>query len=208
MSLSKNIKKLRESHGMSQEDFGRIAGVTGKAVSTWELGIKSPRMGAIEKLASYFGIPKSHIIDDEAAADTVSAAPAFIPPPGVKKIPVLGSISRRQPICAQENCAGYVNAPRNTGADVALRCKGNSMIHARILDGDLVFIHLQDTVNNGEIAAVLIGKEIVLRRAYLYADRAVFQSENPKYPPLVYVGAQMPEASIIGKAVALLGAIN
>jgi len=66
MSISKNIKTLRESHGMSQTEFGHIAGVSDKAVSTWENGLKVPRMGAVQKLSDYFGIPKSMILDEDS----------------------------------------------------------------------------------------------------------------------------------------------
>lgn len=66
MTIAENIRNLRESHGMSQAEFGAIAGVSDKAVSTWEKGIKTPRMGAIQKLADYFGIRKSDIIEDNS----------------------------------------------------------------------------------------------------------------------------------------------
>lgn len=65
MSIGSNIKKLREKHNMSQEEFGQIAGVTDKAVSTWENDTKIPRMGAIQKIADYFNIKKSEIIEDD-----------------------------------------------------------------------------------------------------------------------------------------------
>ena len=65
MSIVKNIKTLREQHNMSQEELGKIAGVTDKAVSTWENDIKIPRMGAIQRIADYFGIRKSDIIEDK-----------------------------------------------------------------------------------------------------------------------------------------------
>ena len=65
MSIQKNIKALREKHNMSQQDFGKIAGVSDKAVSAWENGTRTPRMGAIEKIANHFGINKSEIIEDE-----------------------------------------------------------------------------------------------------------------------------------------------
>ena len=64
MSIAENIKRLRLEHGMSQAEFGAIAGVTDKAVSTWETGTKEPRMSAIAKLAEYFHIQKSDIIED------------------------------------------------------------------------------------------------------------------------------------------------
>lgn len=64
MGIPENIKRLREIHNLSQEDFGKIANVSDKAVSSWENGTREPRMGAIQKLADYFGIQKSDIIED------------------------------------------------------------------------------------------------------------------------------------------------
>lgn len=64
MSIAENIRRLRESHGMTQKEFGAIAGVSDKAVSTWEVGTKEPRLSAVTKLAAYFGIAKSAILDD------------------------------------------------------------------------------------------------------------------------------------------------
>ena len=68
-----NIRRLRESHGMTQADIAKIAGVTDKAVSTWELGTKEPRMGALQKIADYFGVKKSDIVDD---SDITKKAPS------------------------------------------------------------------------------------------------------------------------------------
>lgn len=65
MSIAQNIKTLRKSHKLSQLEFGKIAGVSDKAVSTWENGEKVPRMGAIQKIADHFGIAKSDIIEDD-----------------------------------------------------------------------------------------------------------------------------------------------
>jgi len=64
MSIGANIRRLRSEHNLSQKELAQIAGVTDKAVSTWETGKKDPRMGAIEKIASHFGIRKSAIIED------------------------------------------------------------------------------------------------------------------------------------------------
>ncbi len=64
MGIAENIKLLREMYNLSQKDLGLIAGVSDKAVSTWEKGIKEPRMGAIQKIADHFGLQKSNIIED------------------------------------------------------------------------------------------------------------------------------------------------
>ncbi len=64
MAIGENIKLLREKYRLSQKDLALIAGVSDKAVSTWERGIKEPRMGAIQKIADHFGIKKSNLIED------------------------------------------------------------------------------------------------------------------------------------------------
>lgn len=81
MGIGENIKILRDRYNLTQQDFGDIAGVSDKAVSTWEKGEKSPRMGAIEKIAAHFNIKKSQLIEDggldyvkeESAPYTVAA---------------------------------------------------------------------------------------------------------------------------------------
>lgn len=66
MSIAKNIKWLRESHNLTQAEFGKIAGVSDKAVSTWENGIAEPRMGAIQRISEHFHISKGDIVDDSS----------------------------------------------------------------------------------------------------------------------------------------------
>ncbi len=74
MSIADNIKRLREQHGLTQRELGEIAGVSDKAVSTWENGTKEPRMGAVARLAAHFGVSKSVILDDAPACAGFPAA--------------------------------------------------------------------------------------------------------------------------------------
>lgn len=73
MSIATNIKELRLKHGLSQKEFAKIAGVSDKAVSTWENGTKEPRMGTIQKIADYFGLKKSDIIEDKDTLPELTA---------------------------------------------------------------------------------------------------------------------------------------
>ena len=88
-----------------------------------------------------------------------------------------------------------------------MTCKGDSMINARIFDGDVVYIRQQQTVENGEIAAVLIDNEATLKRVQLFDDHIVLQPENPMYKPLVFWGDDMNTVRILGKAVAFTSAV-
>ena len=65
----RDIKLLREKYKLSQKDLALIAGVTDKAVSTWESGAKEPRMGAIQKIADHFGLKKSNLIEDNGLTE-------------------------------------------------------------------------------------------------------------------------------------------
>ena len=201
MSIAENIKRIRLEHGLSQAEFGKIAGVSDKAVSTWELGTKTPRMGAVEKIANYFGITKSAIVDDVQPASPAPIPPGFIPMPKMRKVPLVGSIACGTPILAQQNIDGSVDAPEDIRCDFALRCKGDSMIDAGIHDGDAVYIRIQPEVENGEIAAVRVGEEATLKRVYYDGTTLTLMPANASFAPMVYTGPQLDDVHIEGRVV-------
>lgn len=132
----------------------------------------------------------------------------IIPMPQMRKVPLIGSIACGAPILAEEHIEEYIDIPKHISADFALTCKGDSMINARIFDGDIVYIRQQDTVDNGEIAAVLIDTEATLKRVQLFEDHISLEPENPQYRPLVYWGEDMNNVRILGKAMAFTSAIR
>ena len=205
MSIAENIKRIRLEHGLSQAELGKIAGVSDKAVSTWELGIKVPRMGAVEKMATYFGIAKSVIVDDMQPAymstSPTPIPPGFMPMPKMKKVPLIGAIACGDPITALQNREGDVDVPEDVRCDFALKCHGDSMVGAGIHDGDVVYIHIQPEVENGEIAAVRIGDEATLKRVYYSGDTLTLMPANAAFAPMVYTGETLNEVHIEGKAV-------
>lgn len=199
MSIGSNIRRLRESHGLTQSELGRIAGVSDKAVSTWEADLKVPRMGAVQRIADYFGLPKSAILDDSPVGPAVP--PGFEPMPEMVRVPLVGMIACGQPITAEENLEGYVEAPKEFHCDFALRCQGDSMIEAGISDGDIVYIRSQPEVANGQIAAVRIGDEATLKRVYYDGERLILVPANMKYAPVAYSGPDLEGVQIEGRAV-------
>lgn len=132
----------------------------------------------------------------------------IIPMPETRRIPLVGSIACGSPILAEENIEEYISIPKDLSGDFALTCKGDSMINARIFDGDIVYIRQQDTVENGEIAAVLIDNEATLKRVRLFDDHISLEPENPMYKPLVYWNEDMNSVRILGKAVAFTSAVR
>lgn len=77
MSIGKNIKLLREKYRLSQKDLALIAGVSDKAVSTWENGLKAPRMKSIQRITDHFGLKKSNLIEDDGMLSVINAPIKF-----------------------------------------------------------------------------------------------------------------------------------
>lgn len=125
-------------------------------------------------------------------------------PIGIQKFPLLGEIACGKPKFASESIECYVEAGTNIKADFCLKANGDSMINARIYDGDIVFIRSQSSVENGSIAVVLIDDEATLKRYFYYPEqnKLVLQAENSKYEPLVYIGEELENVRVIGKAIA------
>ena len=122
-----------------------------------------------------------------------------------QKVPLVGQIACGTPILAEENIEDYIDAPGHIHADYALTCKGDSMINAGINDGDIVYIRKQEVVENGQIAAVMVGEdEATLKRFYLVDGVVTLNAENPAYPPKVFVGEEAAQIHVIGLAVAFL----
>lgn len=203
MSIAENIKRIRAEHGLSQAELGKIAGVSDKAVSTWELGLKTPRMGAVEKMANYFGITKSAIVDDAPMTSLQKPVvpPGFMPMPEMVQVPLIGSIACGDPITAEQNIKSYVGVPAAWRADFALECHGDSMAPT-ICDGDVVCIRSQPEVEQGQIAAVRIGEEATLKHCYYQNGVVQLIADNPSVcPPMVYTGSDLDEIEVEGLAV-------
>lgn len=132
----------------------------------------------------------------------------ILPLPKTKKVPLVGTIACGTPTTAVENIEDYIDMSENIHADFALRCKGDSMINARIFDGDIVYIRQQPDVENGEIAAVLIDDEATLKRVFKHKDSLELRAENPTFPPLYYEGSELVTIRILGKAVAFLSEVR
>ena len=208
MEIKDILKNRRTELGLTQLDVANAVGVSEATVSRWESGdIANMKRSRIASLASVLKMSPSIIMgwNEEHEAHMPSN---IIPMPVMRKVPLVGSIACGTPILAEENLDGDVEAPDHVRADFALRCKGDSMINARIFDGDIVYIRQQESVEHGEIAAVLVGDEATLKRVYIYDDCISLEAENPQYKPMVYRGEEMNNIRILGKAVAFTSVIR
>lgn len=200
MSIGENIRKLRSKYDLTQQQLGEIAGVSDKAVSTWENDSKVPRMGAVERISQHFNIPKSKILDEDYKESYL--LPDAIPVT-VKTLPLFTEISCGEPIFSDEDIKCYIPVGENIEADFCVIANGDSMTGARINDGDIVFIKKVNEIKNGEIAAVWVdGDGALLKRIYIQDGVMSLVSENPKYAPKIYSEERAHEVRLIGKAIA------
>ena len=207
--LSNNLKKLRRERGLTLDDLARALDTSRQTIHRYENGvITNIPPEKVEILASALATTPSHLMGWGTERKSIPFNENLIPL-SLKKLPILGEISCGEPIYADEEHESYAAADSKLDADFCLRAHGDSMTGARIFDGDIVFIRAQSSVDNGEIAAVIINDEATLKRVYYYPDeeKLVLSPENPRYAPLLYVKEELENIKIIGKAVAFQSSV-
>ena len=205
--LSNKLKELRKAKRLTLEELADAVGTSRQTIHRYENG-------------TITNIPPDKVV---SLAQALETTPAYlmgwenegfsgyenITPLTTKRLPILGEIACGEPIYAAEDRDNYVTLGGSIDADFCLIASGDSMTGARIFDGDIVFIRSQSSVDNGEIAAVIINDEATLKRVYYYPSdgKLILTPENPKYAPLVYVGGELDSIKIIGKAVAFQSSV-
>ena len=208
--ISKRILDILLNKEISYGELADKTGIPKSALQRYATGqTEKIPIDRLEKIAVAIGTSAAYLMGWEPEnRPPIPAASNILPMPEMRKIPLLGTISCGAPVLAEEHIEGQVDIPVHIHADFALTCKGDSMINARIFDGDIVYIRQQDTVENGEIAAVLIETEATLKRFKRLPDRIILEPENPLYDPLVYRKEEMNEVRILGKAVAFTSSVR
>ncbi len=192
--FSEQLRRLRAEAGLSQSGLAQAIGTSKSSINMYERGEREPGFATLSALCDLFQVEPGVLLG--------SSAPQ-------RALPLLGEIACGQPIFTNEEREPCI-PPMGVRADFALRAHGDSMIGARITDGDLIFIRRQPTVENGEIAAVVIGDTATLKRVYYYPEeqKLSLNAENPRYAPLIYVGEELEQVQILGKAVAFQSILN
>lgn len=199
--FAENLQRYLFDRDVSQRELSRIMDVSPSTVSSWCTGLKIPRMGMIEKLANYFGIEKSDLIEPPAPEKKAGR--------GVK-IPVLGTVAAGIPIEAVEDILDYEEIEpelASTGEFFALQIKGDSM-EPRMQSGDVVIVRQQPDVESGDVAVVLInGDEATVKKLLKQSGGIVLQAFNPAYEPMFFSPQDIEEkpVRVIGKVIELRG---
>lgn len=203
-TIGDRIKARREALGMTQEELADLLGYRGKSsVSKLESGQGDPGQSKVLAFARALKTTPAYLMGWVEDPMPTGIPPGFESLPKMVKRPLVGSIACGEPITAEENIEDYVDVPENVQCDFCLRCKGDSMIDAGIHDGDVVYIHIQPEVENGQIAAVRVDGEATLKRVFWDSDNQVLQlvPANSAYMPKVYSGQALEGVHIEGRAV-------
>lgn len=202
--LGDRIKELRKQKHLTQLDLMNILRnkfdlkTDRVMISKWETGFQTPHIDTLKILAEVLEVSADFLLTGVENITSEFSSESSI---SVKKVRMLGSIACGTPIFCNEEYEYVLATGTNANADFCLTARGDSMINARIADGDIVFIKQQSTVENGEIAAVVIGDEATLKRVYRTAEGIMLVAENPAYQPMYFSGDELSQTYILGKAI-------
>ena len=207
MDMGERIKYLRSLKGWTQEELGAKVGMQKSAIAKYEKGnVENMKRSVIKKMSELFEVSPSYLmaLDDLDKLNNIRYVEEMV------DIPVIGTIACGDPITAEQNVAYYKpynksNLP--SGEVYLLEAKGDSM-EPNIPNKSLVLCRVQNDVENGEVAAVLLNgdTEGTLKRVRKIDGIVLLEAINPAYPPIL-VNADNP-ARIIGKAIEFLAQVK
>lgn len=224
MTTADRLRELMDSRGLSQKDIIDLCkpfcdqyGVklNKSSMSQYVNGTNAPNQHKLSVLAMGLNVSEGWLMGldvpmERTEQPNIVPFPSNLSPaPHFNQKPRVGRIACGLPILAEQNIEDYDYVPDNIKCDFTLQCRGDSMINARIYDGDIVCIRAQEEVESGQIAAVMVGdNEATLKRVRIYNDHIVLEAENPQYKPLVFWEEHMNEVHIVGLATHIIGVIR
>lgn len=208
MTIGERIKQRRLELGLSVDELAAILKKNRATIYRYESNeIEKLPTTVLEPLSKALRVSPGYFMgwDDTQPSPLPQGV---MPLPKMRSIPLVGAVACGEPIYKEES--EWIPLPDDIKADFCLRCEGDSMINARIHDGDIVFIRQCPEVDNGQIAAVSIDNEVTLKRVYYYPEKhkLVLNPENPAYEPFVYMNEELEDIRILGRAVYFISGVK
>lgn len=197
---------------MKPAELAKLTGIGEGAISQYRKGAYKASQRNLEKISDALSVSipwLMGVLNEPDGSAFTPPAPNLLPAPAFVRKPRLGRVACGQPILAAEHIDGYDLVPEEIKCDFTLVCKGDSMINARIFDGDIVCVRQQPEVENGEIAVVLVDEdEATLKRFYRYDDHIELRAENPSFRDKAFWDADMSRVRVIGRATHFIGEVR
>lgn len=189
-NLAVRMKRAMFIKGIRPTDLAERSGIDKGSISHYMSGHYRPGSKSMKRIADALGVSTDWLLGKEEVSD------ARLTKDELSKIPILGSVAAGVPIYAQEDVIGSVMVEDPEGL-YALRVKGDSM-SPRIMDGDLVIVHQQDTAEDGELVIALVGDEATCKVLKKSAWGVSLVPFNPAFSPLVYSREEAETVRILG----------
>lgn len=192
IDFSSKIKNLRKNKNITQSELAKMIKSSKTTVSSWERGANKPTVENILAISKACNIPISYFFSDDSEVIYTEKV----------SLPVYGEVSCGNGLAIFEDTEEFQDVPKEWttgGSYFCLKAKGDSMLGANVLEGDLLLVREQPIVENGEIAVVIIENQIMLKRVYRENGTFTLVSENSKYPPKKYDPSKDTDIRIVGK---------
>lgn len=204
-TIAKNIRYYMDLNNKSRTEICEALNIKYTTFADWVNAKTYPRIDKIERMAVYFGISKSDLVEEHTALPA-DAIPYTQRP--TQPIPIVGVVSCGIPLLAEDNIEGYHETSLEdiTSGETYfwLRAKGDSMINVGIHEGDLLLIRQQNDVDSGDIAVVAInGDDATLKRVIKKENALILQPENPAYETKIFIADEMNTVHIRGRLMKL-----
>jgi repressor LexA len=210
-TLGERIRDLRKQAGYTQSEFIDILKkeynlkADRVMLSKWECSKQCPHIETLKCIANALGVSLDYLngIEEKPKAIIKNITQLH-----ETQMPMYGNIACGSPIECNTDFDIETLSGNVVNGDFCVVAKGDSMINARIFEGDIVTIRRQSIVENGEIAAVVIGDEATLKRVYYIENGIMLVPENPAYKPMVFTGEECQNVIVLGKAVSMQTRLN
>lgn len=200
MAFKDKIKELRLSRNLTQSDVAKGTNMSPSSIGMYEQGRRLPSFEVLESFADFFNVSLDVLADSKPVE-------CLKPERQGVKIPILGTVVAGVPITAIEDILGYEEITRDMakhGDFFALQIQGHSM-EPNLWDGDIVIVRSQPTVENNEIAIILVnGDEATVKLVKKSPEGITLIGFNTKvYPPHFYTVHEIETlpVTIVGKVI-------
>lgn len=200
MTFGARLRNARKEKKLTQKELASKINAAHNSISNWENDQNMPDPDTIQNLCWALDVQPNYFFSVEP-----TLPPNILPMPRMKAWKVLGGTACGDPLYKDVGDETIL-APEDIDADYVFRCVGDSMINARIFDGDIVFVKTGAAVEDGQIAVVRIDEEYTLKRIFHGPDYLELRSENPTHPTRIIRGEQV-NAEIVGRAVYFLSRV-
>lgn len=194
-------ERIRNKAGYKDADVSRETGITKSTFSEWRKGTYTPKEDKRKKIAEFLGVSLEYL--DTGVVTQKGTIQSFW-------VPVVGKVQAGIPVDAIEEILDYEQLDpslEGTGEYFGLKIKGSSMM-PRMCEGDVVIVRRQSSVENGDVAVVLVdGIDATIKKVSFGEKSMTLIPFNPSYDPIVYTQEEVKSlpVRIIGKVVELRG---